>query len=67
MEKPACLPAVVWETVSKAVQGIAAALYRNTLPHMATMKGKTGAEKVESLSKKPHIYGTLQSFLLQFA
>lgn len=43
---------MVWETVSKAVQGIAATLYRNTLTHMATMRGKTGVEKVESLSKK---------------
>lgn len=49
---------MVWETVSKAVQGIAAALYGNTLPHTATMSGKTGVEKEESLSKKTVIYGT---------
>lgn len=48
---------MVWATVSKAVQGIAAALYRNTLPHMATMRGKTGVEKVESLNKTPTFMG----------
>lgn len=63
---PACLPAVVWETISNTVQGIAAALYRNTLPHMSAVRGKTGVEKVKSLSKKPHIYETSQSLSLQF-
>lgn len=52
--------------ISNTVQGIAAALYRNTLPHMSTVRGKTRVEKVKSLSKKPHIYETSQSLSLQF-